>query len=55
MIGTRGASAHAAPQHLGNNLERVARAMHTPMLVVPSDYREPSSVMLAFDNSAAPP
>jgi len=52
VIGKRGASAHAAPQHLGNNLERVAPAMHTPVLVVPAVYREPSSMMLAFDNSS---
>ncbi len=51
VIGKRGASAHAAPEHLGNNLERVVRALRRPILVVPADYREPASVMLAFDGS----
>ena len=51
VIGKRGASAHAAPEHLGTNLERVVRALRLPVMVVPADYREPSSVMLAFDGS----
>lgn len=48
VIGKRGASAHAAPEHLGSNLERVVRALRRPVMVAPADYREPASVMLAF-------
>jgi nucleotide-binding universal stress UspA family protein len=50
VIGKRGEGAHRAQDHLGSNLERVIRAMHRPILVVPAEYREPSSFMLAFDN-----
>lgn len=50
VIGKRGQAAHAAPSHLGSNLERVIRAMHRPIFVVPEDYQEPTSFMLAFDN-----
>jgi len=50
VIGKRGHAAHTAQDHLGSNLERVIRAMHRPILVVPSEYREPTNVLLAFDN-----
>ncbi|MDP2388927.1 MAG: universal stress protein, partial [Acidobacteriota bacterium] len=50
VIGKRGEGAHRAQDHLGSNLERVIRAMHRPVLVVPAEYRAPASFMLAFDN-----
>ncbi|NQW04352.1 MAG: universal stress protein [Acidobacteria bacterium] len=50
VIGRRGQAAHSAQDHLGSNLERVIRAMHRPILVVPAEYREPKSFMVAFDN-----
>lgn len=52
VLGKRGEAAESAPQHLGGNLERVARALHRPMLVVPKQFRLPASFMIAFDASA---
>lgn len=52
VIGRRGEGADAGHEHLGANLERVVRALHRPILVVPDDYREPAAVMLAFDGGA---
>lgn len=50
ILGRRGEGAYGAKAHLGSNLERIIRAMHRPILVVPPEFREPASVMLAFDN-----
>lgn len=52
VLGKRGEAAESAPQHLGGNLERVARALHRPILVVPKEFRPPASFMIAFDGSA---
>lgn len=52
VLGRRGEAAHVAPQHLGSNLERVIRAMHRPMLVVPPVFEPVRNFMLAFDGSA---
>ncbi|MEE3170182.1 MAG: universal stress protein, partial [Pseudomonadota bacterium] len=38
--------------HIGSQLETVIRSMHRPILLVPDEYREPRSAMLAFDGSA---
>ncbi|GAA5175988.1 MULTISPECIES: universal stress protein [Halomonadaceae] len=51
VLGKRGESAHRASEHLGSNLERVVRAMHRPILMVPERYRAPERVMIAFDGS----
>lgn len=53
VIGRRGEGAHAAPHHLGSSLERIIRALHCPILVVPAAFQPPASFMLAFDNSAS--
>lgn len=37
--------------HVGNNLERVVRTMHRPILAVPKHYTEPNSIMIAYDGS----
>jgi nucleotide-binding universal stress UspA family protein len=52
VLGKRGEAAESAPQHIGSNLERVVRALHRPILVVPKEYKKPESLMLAFDGSA---
>jgi nucleotide-binding universal stress UspA family protein len=52
VLGKRGEAAESAPQHTGTNLERVVRAMHRPILAVPSEFRAPQSIMIAFDGSA---
>lgn len=52
VLGKRGEAAESAPEHIGSNLERVVRALHRPILVVPKSFREPRRVMIAFDGSA---
>jgi nucleotide-binding universal stress UspA family protein len=52
VLGKRGEAAESAPQHLGSNLERVVRAVHRPILVVPKEYKKPAAFMVAFDGSA---
>jgi nucleotide-binding universal stress UspA family protein len=51
VVGKRGETAHQASGHLGSNLERVVREMHRPILMVPKQFNEPHSVMMAFDGS----
>ena len=51
VLGKRGEAGDKSPQHLGSNLERVIRALHRPILVVPSAFVEPRKIMLAFDGS----
>lgn len=51
VLGKRGESADEAQEHLGSNLERVVRALHTPILVTPRDFQVPSRLLLAFDGS----
>lgn len=51
VLGKRGESAHLASEHLGYNLERVVRALHRPILMVPETFRAPERVMIAFDGS----
>ncbi len=51
VLGKRGETAHEATDHLGSNLERVIRAMHRPILVVPLEFAAPTSVLIAYDGS----
>lgn len=51
VIGKRGEAAETAPQHIGSNLERVARALHRPILVVSQEFTAPKNFMIAFDGS----
>lgn len=51
VLGKRGESADRAQEHLGSNLERVVRTLHTPMLVTPPAFQTPSRLLLAFDGS----
>lgn len=51
VLGKRGATAHLTADHLGSNLERVIRAMHCPILVVPPAFAAPTKVLIAFDGS----
>ncbi len=52
ILGKRGEAAEMAPQHIGGNLERVVRALHRPILVVPKMFKAPHHIMIAFDGSA---
>ncbi|GHA96673.1 universal stress protein [Modicisalibacter luteus] len=51
VMGKRGEAAHKASEHLGSNLERVVRALHRPILVVPEAFKRPERVLIAFDGS----
>lgn len=51
VLGKRGETAHLAQEHLGSNLERVIRAVHRPILVVPAEFRRPERILMAFDGS----
>ena len=52
VMGLHGESSAAAGRHVGSQLETVIRSVHRPILLVPDDYVEPRSAMLAFDGSA---
>lgn len=49
VLGKRGESEDEALEHLGGNLERVVRTLHTPILVTPPEFQPPSRLLLAFD------
>ncbi|WP_342596465.1 universal stress protein [Salinicola lusitanus] len=49
VLGKRGESADEALEHLGSNLERVVRTLHTPILVTPPEFQPPTRLLLAFD------
>jgi nucleotide-binding universal stress UspA family protein len=51
VLGKRGETADQAADHLGSNLERVIRAMHRPIFVVPMAFTAPTSILIAFDGS----
>jgi len=51
VLGRRGESAEMTQRDLGRNVERVARALHKPILTVTENFSEPRRVMIAFDGS----
>jgi nucleotide-binding universal stress UspA family protein len=53
MIGKRGSSSQFASEHIGSEIERVVRASIKPVLIASSKIREPRTVVVAFDGSAA--
>lgn len=50
VIGRQGEEGDSIGQHVGSHLESVVRTMHRPVLVTAGAFRQPRSVMLAFDN-----
>lgn len=53
VLGRRGEAAGAdAQKTLGGHVEWVVRSLQRPILAVPAQYREPSRVLIAFDDSA---
>lgn len=55
VIGKQGVKHGGAGQaggEVGDNVERVVRTTRKPVLITVSEFREPKSIMLAFDNSA---
>lgn len=53
VIGKRGELAQFDTMHIGSNLERVARAVHKPLLVTPSTFRTTQKFLIAFDGGAS--
>lgn len=53
VMGLHGASSSDRDLHPGGQLETVIRSAHRPILLVPDEYTEPKSAMVAFDGSEA--
>lgn len=53
VIGKRGELAEFDSMHIGSNLERVARAVHKPLLVTPDVFRPVQKFLVAFDGGAS--
>lgn len=51
VMGRQGEASGSLGQHVGSHLESVIRTMHRPILVTPTAFTPPESVMLAFDGS----
>ncbi len=52
VMGKQGSVGDSVGDHIGNNLERVVRTMHRPILVTPQTFAVPKNIMIAFDGSA---
>jgi nucleotide-binding universal stress UspA family protein len=52
VIGLHSTHSHSPGMPVGSHVESVIRTMHRPILVIPGAFREPQSLMLAFDGSA---
>lgn len=52
VIGKRGEDSTRPSQVIGSQLESAIRSMHRPVLVTPTHFKIPRSVLLAFDGSA---
>ena len=51
VIGKQGEE-HSDGTHVGDNVERLVRALHRPILIAPGKFKAPQAVMLAFNSSA---
>jgi nucleotide-binding universal stress UspA family protein len=51
VMGKRGEHHQNAPDHLGSNLERVARAIHKPLLVATPNAKPVQKYLIAYDGS----
>ncbi|PVY77494.1 nucleotide-binding universal stress UspA family protein [Tamilnaduibacter salinus] len=51
VMGLHGESSTDRDVHIGSQLETVIRTLHRPIMLVPDEFREPRSAMLAFDGS----
>ena len=51
--GVKHGGAEPSGGEVGDNVERVVRTIHKPVLITVGEFREPKSIMLAFDNSAS--
>lgn len=51
VIGKQGEENEGIGARLGDNVERVIRAVHRPILVAAGEFREPKTILLAYDGS----
>lgn len=51
VIGRRGVKSRQQGLHVGSHLESVTRTLQRPMLIVPETFKEPGSLLLAYDAS----
>ncbi|GGY60267.1 universal stress protein [Marinobacter zhanjiangensis] len=51
VMGLHGESSSDRDLHIGSQLETVIRSLHRPILLVPDEFTQPKSAMLAFDGS----
>lgn len=51
VMGLRGERSSARDNHIGSQLETVIRSVHRPILLVPDEFTQPKSAMIAFDGS----
>lgn len=52
VIGKGGEAHGGSGRHVGSHVETVVRTLHRPILVTPTTFKAPESLMLAFDGSA---
>ncbi|MDP4548593.1 universal stress protein [Marinobacter sp. MDS2] len=52
VMGLHGESSSDSNLHVGSQLETVIRSVQRPILLVPDEFSEPKTAMLAFDGSA---
>lgn len=53
VMGKRGENTAAAPEHLGSNLERVARTLNAPLLVAHENLQPVTRFLIAYDGGAS--
>ncbi len=51
ILGLHGEHSSGLDGHIGSQLETVIRTVHRPLLLVPDEFRQPRSAMVAFDGS----
>lgn len=51
VLGRRGETTETTQRHLGQNVERIVRALRNPLLSVKAAFQEPKRIMFAFDGS----
>ena len=51
VVGLHGESSSDRDIHIGSQLETAIRSVHRPILLVPDEFAQPKSAMLAFDGS----
>lgn len=51
VMGRQGEDGDSVGAHVGNNVERVIRTLHKPILLTPASFRAPRRILLAYDGS----